>query len=89
MMQHGKAGELARTLQESVRFPISGYDRSVDWGASALIEFQYLDMILGRGLTPADAAQKLLGLIAYAGDADVVGSPYPAAGFRILMPNSR
>jgi hypothetical protein len=89
MMQDGKAGELARALQESVRFPISGYDRSVDWGASALIEFQYLDMILGRGLTPADAAQKLLGLIAYAGDADVVGSPYPAAGFRILMPNSR
>ena len=52
MMQDGKAGELARALQEAVRFPISGYDRSVDWAASALIEFHYLDMVLGRGLLP-------------------------------------
>jgi hypothetical protein len=88
MMQDGKGGELARALQEAVRFPISGYDRSVDWAASALIEFQYLDMILGRGFSPADAADRVLRLISYAGDKDVPGSPYPAAGFRILMPNS-
>jgi hypothetical protein len=71
-----------------VRFPISGYDRSVDWAASALIEFHYLDMVLGRGLLPSDAADRVLRLISYAGDKDVPGSPYPAAGFRILMPNS-
>jgi hypothetical protein len=88
MMQDGKAGELARALQETVPFPISGYDRSVDWAASALIEFNYLDMILGRGLAPADAAREVLRLIGYAGDKDLPGSPYPAAGFRILMPNS-
>lgn len=89
MMQDGKAGELARTLQETVRFPISGYDRSVDWAASALIEFQYLDMVLGRGLAPADAAGKVLSLIGYAGDKDVAGSPYPPAGFRILPPKTK
>jgi hypothetical protein len=89
MMQDGKASELASALQEAVRFPISGYDRSVDWAASALIEFHYLDMVLGRGLSPADAAQEVLRLIGYAGDKDLPGSPYPAAGFRIFMPNSR
>jgi hypothetical protein len=88
MMQDGKAGELARMLQETVRFPISGYDRSVDWAASALIEFHYLDMVLGRGLLPSDAADSVLRLISYAGDKNAPDSPYPAAGFRLLMPNS-
>ena len=86
MMHDGKAGELARTLQQTVRFPISGYDRSVDWAASALIEFHYLDMVLGRGLLPTAAAREVLRLVGYAGDKDLSGSPYPAAGFRILTP---
>jgi hypothetical protein len=86
MMQEGKASALARSLQKAVRFPISGYDRSVDWAASALIEFHYLDMVLGRGLSPAEAAEQVLHLIGYAGDKDVPNSPYPAAGFRVLMP---
>ena len=86
MMHDGQAGELARLLHETVRFPISGYDRRVDWAASAMIEFHYLDMILGRGLTPADAAEGVLRLIAYAGDKDLTDSPYRAAGFRILLP---
>jgi hypothetical protein len=54
-----------------------------------LIEFHYLDMILGRGLSPTDAAEQVLRLIAYAGDEKLSGSPYPPAGFRILLPNSR
>ena len=89
MLQDGKASELARALQESMRFPISGYDRSVDWTASALIEFHYFDMILGRGFSPTDAAQKVLELIDYAGDTASPDSPYPAAGFRILLPSGR
>jgi hypothetical protein len=88
MMQDGRAGELARKLRETVRFPISGYDRSVDWAASALIEFHYLDMVLGRGLLPSDAAEHVLRLISYAGGRDVPDSPYPAAGFRIILPKS-
>jgi len=88
LLQDGKAGELARVLQETVRFPVSGYNRSVDWAASALIEFHYLDMVLGRGLSPADAAQQVLRLVGYAGDDNLPGSPYPAAGFRIFIPKS-
>jgi hypothetical protein len=89
MMQDGKAGELARALQRFGRFPVSGYDRSVDWAASALIEFHYLDMVLARGLPPAEAARNVLRLIAYSGDNHISDSPYPAAGFRILPPAAK
>ena len=44
-------------------------------------------MVLGRGLTPADAAEQVLRLVGYASDKDVPGSPYPAAGFRFFLPN--
>jgi hypothetical protein len=65
-------------------YPISGYTTSVDWGASALLEFTYLDLMLNRGLDPAEAAAKLPTLISYAGDAVSPDSPYPAAGFRFF-----
>jgi len=84
MMKEGRASALARALHAAGGFPVSGYDRSVDWAGSAMIEFHYLDMILGRGLAPESAARQVLELIAYAGETEVPGSPYPAAGFRIL-----
>ena len=68
----------------SAPFPVSGYATSVDWGASALLEFTYLDLILNRGMAPAEAAAKLPLLIRYAGDSAPRGSPYPAAGFRFF-----
>jgi len=89
MMQDGKASELANALLKTVQFPISGYDRPVDWAVSALIEFHYLDMVLGRGFSPVDAAREIPRLLSYADNNDLPGSPYPAAGFRILTPNLR
>lgn len=67
-------------------WPVSGYTTSVDWGASALLEFTYLDLMLNRGLSPADAAAKLCKLVPYAGDRAPRGSPYAAAGFRFFAP---
>lgn len=64
------------------RFPVSGYTTSVDWGASALLEFTYLDLMLNRGMAPAAAAAKLLRLVPYAGSRAPRQSPYRAAGFR-------
>ena len=40
-------------------YPVSGYTTSVDWNASALLEFNYLDQVLNRGLEPAAAANRL------------------------------
>jgi hypothetical protein len=64
------------------RFPISGYRTSVDWAASALTEFLFLDMVLSKGLTPAASADQVVRLLAFAGDKGLRGSPYPPAGFR-------
>ncbi|MBM4068320.1 MAG: hypothetical protein FJ271_05175 [Planctomycetes bacterium] len=77
-----------RALQEELRFPISGYASSVDWAASALIEFTYLDMILSKGLPPSLAADQVPSLLAFAGDKPIPGSPYPPACFRIWLPGS-
>ena len=65
-------------------FPVSGYTTSVDWGASALLEFTYLDLMLNRGLSPAAAAAKLPALVPYAGKRAPAGSAYRAAGFRFV-----
>lgn len=70
-------------------FPVSGYTTSVDWGQSASLEFIYLDMILGKGVPPAEAAAKLVDLVRFAGDAEIKGSPYPPAGFRFIAPPPR
>jgi hypothetical protein len=77
----GLDGQRALTRQP---FPVSGYTTSVDWGASAMLEFTYLDLILNRGLEPADAAATLPKLVTYAGDRVADDSPYPAAGFRFF-----
>jgi hypothetical protein len=70
--------------KEQAAFPVSGYTTSVDWGASALLEFTYLDLILNRGFDPAKAAATLPTLVRFAGDDAPPGSPYPAAGFRFF-----
>ena len=38
--------------------PVSGYTTSVDWSGSAILEFTYLDLILGKGLAPTEAATR-------------------------------
>jgi len=67
-------------------FPVSGYTTSIDWGQSAMLEFIYLDMILGKGLSPAQAAAALPRLVTIAGESVPEGSPYRAAGFRYFAP---
>lgn len=65
----GEAGqELRRALPDDRYLAISGYAISVDWSASALIEFLYLDLILGRGMSPARAAEVVLRDLPFAGD---------------------
>lgn len=73
----------ARVLGEQP-FPVSGYATSVDWGASALLEFTYLDLIINRGWEPDAAAAALPTIVPYALDTAPPGSPYPPAGFRFF-----
>jgi hypothetical protein len=86
MLEDGKAGDFTRLVRQQLPCPISGYATSVDWAASALVEFAYLDMILARGLPPEAAAEQVKQLIAFAGDSGLPDSPYPPAQFRFWAP---
>lgn len=83
MMEKGEESEWFKALDQP-HFPISGYTTSVDWAASAMTEFLFLDMILSKGLSPQKAADVIVDLLPFAGDVDVPGSPYRSAGFRFL-----
>ncbi|MGF1578972.1 MAG: hypothetical protein ACFCD0_06380 [Gemmataceae bacterium] len=63
---------------------VSGYGSAVDWAVSAILEFQYLDMILARNLFPNEAAEQVKQLVGFAGDKTPTNSPYPAAKFRFF-----
>jgi hypothetical protein len=89
VMKEEQDGDFAKRIENAAPFPISGYTTSVDWGGSAVLEFNYLDMILGKGLAPEVAAENLLKLVKYAGDSVPEGSPYPAAGFRFFSPGGK
>jgi hypothetical protein len=78
--------EFASRIGAPPPFPISGYSTSVDWGGSAILEFNYLDLMLSKHMTPEHAAQTMLKNIAWAGDKAPADSPYGAAGFRFFKP---
>jgi hypothetical protein len=80
----GQSGskDLAPFFGERMPFPVSGYATSVDWAASALVEFTYYDLILSRGLSPKVAAEQVTRLLSFAGDEKHGDSPYPPAMFR-------
>jgi hypothetical protein len=74
----------ARAAVDSLE-AVSGYAVSVDWMASALTEFTYLDLLLGRELPPARAAEQLRRLVDFADDRVEARSAIPAAHFRIAL----
>ncbi len=86
LMQDPAMVERWRALAERLGFPISGYCTSVDWAASAILEFTYLDLILSRGLTPAQAAEQVRLLLPFAGDEEIPGAAFAPAGFRMVTP---
>ncbi len=79
--------QIASALESSPVFEgVSGYETPVDWMASALTEFTYLELLLARGLAAPVAAEVLTRVLTFAGDAEVKGSPIPAAHFRFRGP---
>ncbi|MFO0864298.1 MAG: hypothetical protein U0744_06515 [Gemmataceae bacterium] len=88
VMKENENGDFLKRIQAKAPFPISGYTTAVDWGASAVLEFQYLDMMLSKGLTPQQAAEHLPRILKYAGDTAPPGSPYGPAGFRFVSPHA-
>ena len=89
MMKNQLAERVAKQLGDRATFPISGYTTAVDWGASAVIEFMYFELLLARRMRPARAAQQLKILFPTSGDKRVAGAVFAPAGFRILLPPRR
>jgi hypothetical protein len=77
-----------RKLSNESGTAVSGYQVSVDWAASAIIEFAYLDLILCRGLPPAAAVGQLERLLPFAGEKGVPEGVFPAAHFHLVTPDT-
>ncbi len=65
------------------RFPISGFAQPVDWAASAITDFMYLDLILSRDLPPAKAAAELKRLMPFAAKKSSL-TAYDGVDFRYI-----
>jgi hypothetical protein len=86
LMQDPASVAQFRQLSAHTGLAISGYRTSVDWAASAIIEFAYLDMVLARGMTPQAAAEQLPRLLPFAGAQVPDDSVFRPADFTIVLP---
>jgi hypothetical protein len=75
-------GTILGALPADRAMALSGYAVPVDWAASALLEFLYLELVLGRRMTPAQAADVVRAELGFAGDVATEGSPLGATQFR-------
>jgi hypothetical protein len=78
--------EIFAALGDDARFPISGYKRVADWGGSAVIDFNYLELVLARRLPPAAAAAQTRRMISFARDEETAGTLISAAGLVCVEP---
>ena len=79
-------GSVPAELQKhapGARFPISGFAQPVDWAASAITDFMYLDLILSRDLSPAKAADELKRVMPFAARKNSLTS-YDGVSFRFI-----
>ena len=86
MMKDPAVVELFQSFSNASSTVVSGYTSSVNWAASAIIEFTYLELVLSQGCPPAEAAGQLMKLLPFAGNEGVPDGAFPAAGFRIVTP---
>ena len=68
-------------LDNGLSFPVSGYTTAVDWAGSAIVEFLYFELILERGLSPAQAFTQVQKMLTFAGEKGVAGAKIEPLGF--------
>jgi hypothetical protein len=64
--------------------PVSGFTESVDWAASAVVDFAYMDLVLARKMAPAEAVKQLKDNVSFAGESRKEGSAIAPVGMKIL-----
>lgn len=91
LLHLGACAGMASKLPEEIRaaagarFPISGFTRPVDWGGSALVDLAYLDLVLERGLEPAEAVSETRRLVTFAGAKVPKGAAIPATDLAVSV----
>ena len=80
------SAEIVAACAANERFEgVSGYAAEVDWMASALCDFTYLELLLARGCDVERAATGLAASVRFAGvEPPAPASPLPALDFRCL-----
>lgn len=88
VMKGAVPAELQRLAGSGARFPVSGFAQPVDWAASAVTDFMYLDLILSRDLPPAKAAAELKRLMPFTAR-ESSATAYDGVSFRLLAAPER
>ncbi|MCX6979180.1 MAG: hypothetical protein NTV08_00230 [Verrucomicrobia bacterium] len=80
------AGTAAQDIRKASKLPapVSGYTRTADWAGSAVIDFAYLDLVLSRHLSPAEAVRQMKDSVSFAGEQGKPGSAIAPAGLKIV-----
>jgi hypothetical protein len=86
------AGEIPKKIYQALGaeadFPISGYVNEADWGGSAVVDFTYLDLVLARGLSPADAVSQSRKMMTFARERGEKGDAIGPAGLVLFEPGN-
>lgn len=72
---------IAAARPAAERFPISGFTKTADWGGSAIVDFTYLELVLGRNIPPAQAGRLTREMVKFAGENS--GGPIPGSGLMV------
>ena len=80
------AGSAAQDIRKASKLaaPVSGYTRTADWAGSAVIDFAYLDLVLSRHLSPAEAVRQIRDSVSFAGEQGKAGGAIAPAGLKIV-----
>jgi hypothetical protein len=84
VMKDRLARDILAHVGKDASFPVSGYTQSVDWGASAVAEMLYLELVLSRGKHPDEAARSLRELMPFTAEERVQGAPFESLGLTLV-----
>lgn len=88
MMQDPAVRAAIQAFADEHLLPFSGYKTSVNWAASAIIEFTLLELVLLHGREPHDAARQVAQLLPFSTDAGVPDGAFRPAGFTLVAPHT-
>jgi len=84
LLAGGLGAELRTAAAPHAAFPISGFRQNVDWAASAIVDFTYLDLVLEHGMPPADAVRSVRAMLSFAGQGGREEDAFPGTDLTLV-----